>query len=491
MVSIAKDIEAQLPQELLLLIESCAELAARAEQRLYLVGGAVRDLFLKRPVLDIDLVVEGNAPELALQLVEIRGGDVIIHPRFGTATVRQGTMSIDLVSARSETYAMPGALPTVTPGTIEDDLFRRDFTIHAMAVRLDHPHFGDLVDPHGGYRDLSRGLIKVLHSESFRDDPTRIWRALRYEQRLGFSMEASTEQLLRRDAGMVDRVSGDRLRHELERILEENSPEKVFCRAEELGALRYLHQALKANGLLVEYFEQARRASADLKPEFSIYLALLVWRLDEEQLEGFLTRLRFNGEIARVLRDTPHLKREIRALEKDELLPSDIYHLLEYYNPQAIFAAALTTDNDRVRARIELYLSELQYVSPALNGDDLKRMGVIPGENMGKVLQALKDARLNDKVKSRECEQDLVRQWLIEGNTEEITMERKCSVCGKPLTDEKTSASCALCGAEFHLDVNGPAGSDCGGLLSPKGRCGLAFVCQPCYDKTMGQDSKF
>ena len=354
LISVAKDIEAQLPQELLALIEDCAELAAGKQQRLYLVGGAVRDLFLGWPNLDLDLVLEGDAPELARQLVETRGGDIITHPRFGTATVRQGTISLDLVTARSETYARPGALPTVSPGAIEDDLFRRDFAINAMAVCLDHAHFGELVDPYGGNNDLAQGLIRILHRESFRDDPTRIWRALRYEQRLGFKLESDTEELLRRDVAMMDKVSGDRLRHELERILEEDCPEKVLYRAEELGALQQLHQSLKGNGWLAERFEQARQASADSKPEVGLYLALLAWRLDEEHVESFLKRLRFGGEVSRVLRDINGLKRDVQDLEAHELLPSDICHLLEHHYPQAILAAALATDYDIVRSRLEL-----------------------------------------------------------------------------------------------------------------------------------------
>ena len=414
LVSVARDIEAHLPQELVGLVRAAGELAADKGQSLYLVGGAVRDLFLGRPNLDLDLVLEGDAPSLARQLAKLRGGKVLTHPRFGTATISQGTISLDLVTARSETYAKLGALPSVKPGTIKDDLFRRDFTINAMAAHLDPARFGELVDPYGGKDDLDRGLVRVLHQGSFKDDPTRIWRAIRHEQRLGFRLEPDTESLLRRDVGMMDRVSGDRLRHELEHILKEDHPEKALYRAQELGALQQLLPSLEGNGWLAECYERARQASPDSRPESVLYLALLAWRLDEEQLKAFIQRLRFGREEARTLLDIPGLKKALPALEDQELLSSQICRLLERHRLQAILAAALAMDSEQVRQQLALYLSNLRFVAPSLDGDDLKRMGVPPGKKLGWLLQALKDARLDGKVTTRKGEQALVRQWLIQ-----------------------------------------------------------------------------
>jgi len=414
LVNVAREIEAQLPQELLKLTRAAGELAAEKGERLYVVGGAVRDLFMGRPNLDVDLVLEGDAPSLARQLAKLTSGQVLTHPRFGTATVSQGTISLDLVTARSETYAKPGALPTVKPGTIEDDLLRRDFTINAMAAHLVPARFGELVDPYGGKGDLDRGLIRVLHQGSFKDDPTRIWRAVRYQQRLGFRLDPDTESLLRRDVVMMDRVSGDRLRHELEHILKEDRPEKALCRAEELGALKQLLPSLEGNGWLAGRYQRARQASPDARPESVLYLALLAWRLDEEQLKTFIQRLRFGREEARLLLDIPGLKKVLPALDDQELLSSHICHLLEHHRLQTILAAALATDSERVRQQLALYLSNLRFVAPSLDGDDLKRMGVPPGKKLGWLLRALKDARLDGRVTTRKGEQDLVRQWLIQ-----------------------------------------------------------------------------
>jgi tRNA nucleotidyltransferase (CCA-adding enzyme) len=412
LINIGKNIEVYLPPEILALVKAAGEIAASKGQRAYFVGGVVRDLFLKRRNLDLDLVVEGDALPLARQLAKGRDGKLVTHPRFGTATLQYGAFSIDLVTARSETYAEPGALPTVKPGSIQDDLFRRDFSINAMAVSIDPARFGDLVDPYGGKSDLDRHLIRVLHQRSFKDDPTRVWRALRYEQRLGFRLEFDTTTQLQRDATIMERISGDRLRHELERILEEDYPEKVFYRAERLGVLRHLHLALMGNGWLGEHFDMAREVCGSSKPSKNLYLSLLVWRIDDEALENFIERLKFGGDAVRVLRDIPGLKQAIPALAASELTPSDVYHILERHRPETILTAALVTDYAIVKQRLELYLSCLRFVELSLNGDNLRRMGVPAGKKIGAMLRALKEAKLDGKVATREDEKKLVRSWL-------------------------------------------------------------------------------
>ena len=409
---LTSELEKHFPVELVSLLRAAGDLAWSRGWNLYLVGGAVRDLFLARPNLDLDLVLEGDAIALARNLAEIRGGEVVAHPRFGTAKFRQQRISLDLATARSESYPKPGALPVVTPGTIGEDLFRRDFSINAMAIHLDPIHFGALLDPYGGRGDLDRGLIRVLHEKSFSDDPTRMLRALRYEQRLGFHLEPNTEQLLRRDAAVMDEVSGERLWHELELILNEQCPEKVLSRADELGVLQKLHPSLKGNGWLRNRFEQARKASAAAKPSPALYLALLAYRLSEEENEDLLARLRIRGEIAKVTRQTIKLKQVLSALTSPRLAPSAIYHLVQTYSPESISAAALASDSRLVRQRLKLYLTELHHIRPALSGDDLQAMGISPGRKLGQVLRALLDAKLDGKVQTREQEEELARGLL-------------------------------------------------------------------------------
>ncbi|MFC1966600.1 CCA tRNA nucleotidyltransferase, partial [Chloroflexota bacterium] len=235
--NLSSKIEKQLPVELVKFMHAAGQVAASQEQGLYLVGGVVRDLLLGRTNLDLDMVVGGNAIELAQRLAGTTRGKLITHPRFNTAKLRWDTWSVDFATARSETYEKPGALPKVKPGSLASDLFRRDFTINAMAIELSHGRYGQLIDRHGGMDDLKHKLIRILHERSFIDDATRIWRGLRYEQRLDFQLEANTLKLLKRDLPMLDTISGDRIRHELELVLREEFPEKALRRATELGVL--------------------------------------------------------------------------------------------------------------------------------------------------------------------------------------------------------------------------------------------------------------
>ncbi|MFC1904128.1 CCA tRNA nucleotidyltransferase, partial [Chloroflexota bacterium] len=251
-INLSDEIKKQLPAELVSLMQVAGEMIQSQEKKLYLVGGVVRDLLLGRANFDLDLVVAGDAISLAQQLADIKKGKIITHSRFGTAKLQWDSWNVDFTTARSETYPRPCVLPTVKPASIREDLFRRDFTINAMAVELNAGSYGKLLDLYGGREDLEGKLIRVLHEKSFIDDATRIWRGLRYEQRLNFKLEPFTLQLLRRDTGYLEALSGDRVRYELEMVLKEECPEKVLCRADELGVLAKLHPVLKGKGLLAE-----------------------------------------------------------------------------------------------------------------------------------------------------------------------------------------------------------------------------------------------
>lgn len=399
----------RLPQELLAFLHIAGEVAEAQGQGVYLVGGAVRDLLLGRPNLDFDLVVEGDAPALARQLAKASGDKVVVHRQFGTAKLHQGRLSIDLVTARSETYSRPGALPTVQPGTIFDDLLRRDFSINAMAIDLRPTSFGEPVDPHQGKSDLERGLIRTLHERSFIDDATRILRALRYERRLGFQLEQNTERLLRQNAPMLDTISGDRIRHELELILKEEYPERILERSERLGVLQALHPSLRGNGWLAEKFREARQKAT---PDLALYLLLLIYALSDEDIERLINRLSIVGQLGRHMRLVPALKGDLPALADLALPPSTTYRVLKHYPPQVITACALASDATTVRSRLNLYLSSLRYVKPCLDGEDLRGLGVSPGPRLGRILGELREARLDGKVSTREEEESLVRQWL-------------------------------------------------------------------------------
>ena len=414
-VNLTNQVKAQLPAEMVAFMQSAGEVAQRSGQRLYLVGGVVRDLLLERSNLDLDLVTEGDAISLAHELAGIRQGKVITHPRFGTAKLQWDKWSVDFAAARSETYVKPGALPGVQPSSIKGDLFRRDFTINAMAVELTPDRYGELIDLYRGRDDLERGFIRVLHNKSFVDDATRIWRGLRYEQRLCFQLEPVTLELLKQSISMLDTISGDRIRHELELALEEEFPEKILRRAGELGVLAKVHPKLKGDGWLADKFGQARQLTVSDLPPMALYLALLAYRLSEAEVERFISYLRLPKSSAGVLRDTIDIKIRLELLAIPELTPNGIYALLHGYSAMSITANSLATDSPVIKERLDLFLKKLRYVKPALSGGDLKGMGVAEGPRIREILNMLRAARLDGKVSSRKEEEGLVEGWVAQG----------------------------------------------------------------------------
>lgn len=406
--------EQYLPPQLLRLLKHITQQAAKQGERLWVVGGMVRDMLLVQSSLraalrfDLDLVVEGDAAKLAQRVAETTKARPVIHHRFGTAKLSYERFALDVATARRETYARAGALPAVTPGNIEDDLARRDFSINAMAISLGLEDYGDFFDPHQGRSDLERRLIRILHPKSFCDDATRILRAVRYEQRLGFGLEAQTAQLLERDIPMLDTISGDRIRHELQLIFEEEQPELVIKRLAELGVLPRMSCPLKGDGWIAAKFDLARHLN---KPNQlpSLYFCLLVYSLSERALEQLLTRLNTPARLSRAMRDTLRLKARLHLLDKPSLKPSGIYHLVQEYDSLAIQANAIASDSPTVRRNLEFFLTKLRYVKTALDGEELKGLGVPAGPEMGKLLQLLHKAKLDGQVRTKADEIKLVR----------------------------------------------------------------------------------
>ncbi len=411
---LAVRIEQQLPAELADFMKSAGNMAADGGEKLYLVGGLVRDLLLGEANLDVDLVVEGDAVALARRLSAGQAGKITIHHRFNTAKLQWRKWTVDLASARSERYPRPGALPSVKPGQLSDDLFRRDFTINAMAVTLVPQGYGQLIDLYGGLDDLEHRLVRILHPKSFTDDASRIWRAVRYEQRLDFQIEPETLGLLRRDIPMLDTISGDRVRYELECVFKERSPEKAIKRAGELGVLAKLHPSLTGNGWLADRFDQARRISFPDQTLADLYLALLAYRLPDDDREQLVSYLRLPKALARTLRDAGAVRARLGEMANTELRPSQIYHLLHGYSSEAVTANLLAGDLPPARRNIQLYLEELRSVKPVLAGRDLIDMGVTPGPGIGEALKLILDARLDGTVKTRRDEERLVGEWQAE-----------------------------------------------------------------------------
>ena len=381
-------------------LDRIARIANDSGFKSYLVGGPVRDRMLGVPTSDLDVAVVGDAVTVAQKLAADIGGRLTVHQRFGTATVDTPSITIDLVTARRETYRAPGALPDVEPGGIEDDLGRRDFTINAMAMPLPAAT-GELVDPHGGRSDLDAGLIRALHPGSFRDDPTRILRAVRYAARFGFAIESETASLMSDAlaARGLSTVTGDRLRHELERTLQEFDPTAPLRLADDSGVLSAIHPALTA-----------RHLPDDGAPVTLLaWLAVMAWPLSADEGAALGARLNAPSDWTRVIGDTARVRAMAPALGRSTK-PSQVCALLDGLAPDALRAAIVMADS-QVADPVRRYLSEWWSVAPRLRGADLLALGVPAGPAMGEALRELRRARLDGETHSVPDEQELARKW--------------------------------------------------------------------------------
>jgi len=382
------------------------------EQRasLYLVGGTVRDVLVGVRPADVDLVVVHPHKHFAPMLAERLGVELAGQSQFATYKLRVGGMELDLASARRESYARPGALPKVSPGDIRNDMARRDFSINAMAVSLEAATWGDLLDPFRGLDDLRCGVIRVLHPNSFVDDATRILRAVRYAGRLGFRLGAGTAKLLRRDLGRIDSISGDRLRHELERVFKESKVAEILETADRLGVFPAVHPALKVESSLIE---RVRRSPVGQDDEGVLaLLAALIYRSDDRQIAGLVARLNLEGRWARVTGDVGLLGEAHKKLKHTKKRPSQTVKILWNLDIAVVKGWALATDDPLVRETLELYTSELRHVRPVLSGSDIMALGVPEGPAVGELLERLLAARLDGLLSTRRDEENMVARSL-------------------------------------------------------------------------------
>jgi len=415
---LAARLEEALPPKRLELIQRVAAQAAKQHMAVYIVGGFVRDLLLEYPGQDFDIVVEGDAIALAKALGKKFGGRVTSHARFGTAKWFLDESSdlepsaLDLISARTEFYEHPTALPTVERGSIKLDLHRRDFTINTLALRLDGHHYGELHDYWGGLADLERGILRVLHSLSFVDDPTRMLRAVRYEQRYGFEIESRTRQLMDEARPMLEKLSPERVRHELDRMLDEPNWFEMLTRLSSLGLLKAIHPDLPLPDFrpLYSVDEAASYRPPGLLP-LNRTLAWLLWLspLNSAMIRTLARRLRFPAALTKLLLAASKLREDLPALRDSK--PSSWVKRLEDLPELAIYAISLSAKGD-VKQALQDYLGKWQHVKPRTTGHDLKKLGLPPGPKYQNILDQLRAAWLDGDVKSEKEESNLLEQLL-------------------------------------------------------------------------------
>ena len=410
-----------LPPTLLALLKTAAVVAEERGMSLYVVGGTVRDMLLRRVAGDLDLLVEGDAIALAEALAEQWGSVMHSHAAFGTATLEIGgqtfanptpdALTLDFITARREFYPAPAALPQVDAASLRDDLRRRDFTINTLAICLNPARYGQLYDFYGGRRDLQRQVIRVLHGLSFLDDPTRILRAARLAARLGFTVEPHTRALIE-DAleyAIFERITPQRMFNELRLVLAESDPARVLVLLSAWGVLRALHPELHWNAALANQFAAAQTAAfhdADLD---HVELALLLAPLSSAARAEISARFQPPAALQRIIGALDTAQQRLPDLRADALANSTLDRLLHGIGATALRALHLR-EGGIVAERIDHYLQVLRLTKTELNGDDVLRLGIAPGPAIGRVLAHLRAAKLDGLAPTRADEEAWLHQ---------------------------------------------------------------------------------
>jgi tRNA nucleotidyltransferase (CCA-adding enzyme) len=404
-------------------MKTIGKTADRMEMGAYVVGGFVRDLFLYRPNEDIDIVVEGDGIAFAKAYAALHDARVHSHEKFGTAVVIfPDGFKIDVASARVEYYKSPAALPVVEMGSIKLDLFRRDFTINTLSIQLNTERFGTLVDFFSAQRDIKEKAIRVLHNLSFVEDPTRVFRAIRFEQRFDFSIGKLTSNLIENAVKMdfFKRLSGRRVFTELRLIFEEDNPAPAVIRMQDYDLLKVIHPSIKPNKDLISLLNSATNVLAwyDLlfldEPlmRWSVYLMALIRHCDIQTSKSICTRFelppRHHG-----LFTTERIRAHQQLMELERRLPaknSTLYRRLHGFRTELIVYMMAATRQERVKKAISHYFTILRKTALNIQGRDLKEIGLKPGPVYREILDHALAAKLDGRVKTRADELAFVRR---------------------------------------------------------------------------------
>lgn len=416
-----------LEKRLIALLQKIGAIADQFPCRAYIVGGFVRDLLLRKENLDLDIVVEGDGIGFAHRLSEKLGGRVRTHERFATATVvLQDDFKIDIATARLEYYEYPAALPTIELSSIKMDLYRRDFTINAMAIQLNHETFGTLLDFFNSQGDLKAGSLKVLHNLSFVEDPTRIFRAVRLEKRMDFTIARHTERLIRNAVKMnlFDKSGDPRFFNEVRIILSEENPIPAIFRLQDLGLFPFLWPDLKPYLRIDRRFKhilaQAHSAISwfrllYLKEPFEqwiVYLLTIMSRSGTKEVSAFCRRFCITPAITNELQQQKeHTDKTCKLLQHRSFLRnSEIYWLFEGLSTESLLTLMATARKNIVKQYVSSYVTTLRDVRTATDGKKLKAMGYSPGPAFTTILNDLLSAKLDGRVGDEEDEKRFLHQ---------------------------------------------------------------------------------
>jgi tRNA nucleotidyltransferase (CCA-adding enzyme) len=417
------------PKRVQNILNKIGEIGDRLKFPVFMVGGVARDLFLGIENYDIDIVVEGDGIIFARELSRDLKGRTKSHEKFRTAVVILANgFKIDVATARREFYEYPAAFPKVELSSIKKDLYRRDFTINAMAIQLNQKYFGKLIDFFGGQKDLRIGIIRVLYNLSFVEDPARIIRAIRFEQRYNFKMDSATEDFLKKaiDDKLISRLRKKRIAEELILILKEENPLKSLKRMEELGALKYILPDVELNEETVERFNKVKDNYNFWKGNISdgkielwmIYFCCLIRNLKKSQIQRIYKKIILKQKsLEKINYCYSNLDQIIKMIsQKNKISPSFIYLKLKVLPNEVLFLAMAESNTDVARERIHDYFEKYKKESLYISGKELKELKVKPGPIYSQILNKLFCAQLDGEVKNKRDEIRFVKNILEERN---------------------------------------------------------------------------
>ena len=401
----------RLPGELYAILKDAGWLAQECGYKVYLVGGIVRDLLLRNDNLDIDLVVEGDGADFARRLAKKTAARVATHEKYKTAVITlPDGLHLDVATARLEYYEAPGSFPQVEESTLKLDLYRRDFTINTMAVALNPDKFGNLVDYFGAQRDLKDQRISVLHSLSFVEDPSRILRAVRFEQRFGFSLGRQTQSLVRSavKSRFLSNVSGRRISHEMKQMLCEENPLKGMGRLQELGVLTAIHPDLIFDEQLKDAFTRIRETllwfrllytHEEVRTWFVYVLALTDHMRPQKTRELAGSIGLTEAEAESLLEAGSTVAASLRNFaQKENVTPAVTVEILDNCELEEILFAMSRTKSSTVKEYISAYITQWRHYRPPVSGRDLMSIGFVQGREMGDCLKKIKEKCLDGEI---------------------------------------------------------------------------------------------
>jgi tRNA nucleotidyltransferase (CCA-adding enzyme) len=420
--NMATQLKERVPRRIISLFKEFGSVADRAGYNAYLVGGLVRDVFLKRNNLDVDIVVEGDGVRFAHEFAENHEVRVRSHRKFGTAVlIFPDGFKVDVATARMEYYESPAAPPIVETSSLKLDLLRRDFTINTLAIKLNQRDYGTLVDYFGGQKDLREKVIRVLHNLSFVEDPTRVIRAIRFEQRFGFKIGKLTLALMKNAVKIntFSGLSGRRLFLEMRLLLMEEEPLRTIERMNEFGLLQILSPKIKMTKGLRELLQEIEGVTTWFNllyleepcEQWKVYWHGLTSSLDAKALNALAERFQMTDQENRKMISQRLKVNEVleELLRREGESPYGLYTLLSQCDTDILLYMMAKTDNENIKRRISLYFTKLKGTKVILKGRDLKALGLPPGPVYREVFDRLLEARLNNLINTKDDEINFVR----------------------------------------------------------------------------------